>query len=490
MLPHQTCPSSGSRRWGISNLIACAYLIFLIFLTLYTTHAYIMIFLNVRRKRRTPPKSGFDLPSVTVQLPIYNERYVVQRLIRRVCQLNYPRDLLEIQILDDSTDETGSIVDQLVAEYRKRGYDIKVIRRTTRHGFKAGALQNGLRRARGEFLAIFDADFLPPRDFLIRLIGEFQNPKVGAVQARWGHINDRVSWFTLAQAIALDGHFILEQRTRAENDLFITFNGTGGIWRKEAIEDSGGWHTDTLTEDLDLSMRAQLRGWKIVYRDDVVVPGEIPFTVESFRTQQSRWARGTIQTGIKLLPKILRSHLSLFKKFEAFIQLSAHFVYPALLGIAVFSFPIIYFKINNILPRSYFLILSLLSIGAFAYPLYYAISQREIYPDWRRRIRFIPHIIANCMGMSLNITVSVIEGLLRKGGEFHRTPKFGDARPKINSIPSKFNPLPFLELLFGVYLLYSGMFALVKLQLFILPFLFTYSFGFFYFGLQSLRVKS
>ena len=448
-----------------------------------------MVYLNRRRKRRPRPKPVERFPVVTVQLPVYNEKYVVGRLIERVCQLDYPKELLEIQILDDSDDETKGVVDEMASRFKGEGYDIKVIRRGSREGFKAGALQFGLNQARGEFLAVFDADFIPPRDFLRGLIGEFDDPRVGAVQARWGHINDRMSWFTLAQAITLDGHFILEQRTRSENGLFITFNGTGGIWRKDAIVDSGGWESDTLTEDLDLSLRAQLRDWKIVYRDDVVVPGEIPVAVESFRTQQARWSKGTVQTGIKLLPRILASpRFSLFKKFEAFIQLSAHFVYPALLGIALLSYPIVYFKINHLLSRSYFLILSVLSIGAFAYPLYYVVSQREIYQDWKRRILYIPYIIANCMGMSLNITVSVINGLITKGGEFKRTPKFGNSLPLIPSCDQRLNLIPLLELLLGIYLLYSGLFSLYKLQIFITPFLFLYAFGFFYFSLKSIRL--
>ncbi|HEX9880338.1 MAG TPA: cellulose synthase family protein, partial [Candidatus Binatia bacterium] len=298
--------------------LAGLYVLCLAGLFLYGTNCYLMLFLfsrhrldglreyraALRRFRRSPWVK--EPPTVTVQLPIYNERYVIQRLLEAVCSLDYPRDRLEIQVLDDSTDDTADIVRRLVAHYQKQGLSVVHIRRGTRQGFKAGALKEGLERARGEFIAIFDADFVPSPDFLRKTIPYFCDPRAGMVQARWGHTNADYSLLTRAQSVGIDGHFSIEQGARAWSGLFLNFNGTAGVWRSQAIRDAGGWQADTLTEDMDLSYRAQLAGWRLKYVMHVSCPAELPVQVGAFKSQQFRWAKGSMQTARKILPALLR----------------------------------------------------------------------------------------------------------------------------------------------------------------------------------------
>src|SRR5581483_1763258 len=286
------------------------YFIVLILLASYGVHRYILVYLYYknRKNRTTEPAQRFsELPRVTVQLPIFNEQFVVDRLLNAICQLDYPLDRLEIQVLDDSTDETVAVARGLVQHYAAKGFPVTYHHRTNRHGFKAGALAEGLNSAKGEFVAIFDADFVPPADFLKRTIHHFTDPKIGMVQTRWTHINRNYSFLTEVEAILLDGHFVLEHSGRARSNVFFNFNGTAGVWRRTAIEEAGGWQHDTLTEDTDLSYRAQLKGWKFVYLQDVECPAELPVEMTAFKTQQARWAKGLIQTGKKILPKVLKS---------------------------------------------------------------------------------------------------------------------------------------------------------------------------------------
>src|SRR3989449_2644652 len=289
-----------------------------------------MVFAPRRYRRATPeaPPLPDPPPYVTVQLPLFNERYVAARLVRAVAALDYPADRLEIQVLDDSTDDTAEIVAGVVGELRAQGVRVAHCRRTVRTGFKAGALAEGLATARGEFIAIFDADFVPPRDFLRAALPHFTE-RVAVVQARWGHLNRSYSALTVAQALGMDGHFGVEQSARAGSGLLLNFNGTAGVWRKAAIIDAGGWQSDTLTEDLDLSYRAQLRGWRIVYRPGIVGPAELPVVITGFKSQQRRWAKGAIQTAVKLLPAIARAPFSLWTKYQAFIHLTYYMIYPA-----------------------------------------------------------------------------------------------------------------------------------------------------------------
>src|SRR6185369_1972792 len=306
----------------IETLTLSAYFFVLTVLAIYGWHRYYLVYLYMRYKDKEP-KAGPPLdptPTVTIQLPLYNEMYVADRLIDAVCRIDYPRDLLEIQVLDDSTDETRNVAEQAVRRWADEGIDIKYIHRTDRVGYKAGALEEGLKTARGEFVAIFDADFIPTSDFLIRLMPHFGDPKVGMVQARWGHINQDYSLLTKIQSILLDGHFVLEHGGRNRAGHFFNFNGTAGVWRRCVIGDAGGWQHDTLTEDLDLSYRAQLRGWRFHFLPDLVVPAELPVEMNAFKSQQHRWAKGSIQTCRKLLPEILQSNQPFGVKAEAFFH--------------------------------------------------------------------------------------------------------------------------------------------------------------------------
>src|SRR2546428_859550 len=292
----------------------------LVLLASYGIHRYTLVSLYYKNKKnRTvdPPAYFSDLPRVTVQLPIFNEQYVVDRLLQAVCRLEYPKERLDIQLLDDSTDETVNVARGLVEHYAAQGHPVSYIHRTNRAGYKAGALHAGLKTAKGELVVIFDADFVPPPDFLLRTVHHFTDPKIGMVQTRWTHINRNYSFLTEVEAILLDGHFVLEHSGRARSDVFFNFNGTAGIWRRRAIEEAGGWQHDTLTEDTDLSYRAQLKGWKFVYLQDVECPAELPIEMTAFKTQQARWAKGLIQTGRKILPRVLKSDQPFHVKLEA-----------------------------------------------------------------------------------------------------------------------------------------------------------------------------
>ncbi|RLI52909.1 MAG: glycosyl transferase family 2 [Candidatus Thorarchaeota archaeon] len=471
------------------NLILFLYTLFLFTLFFYAIHSFILIYYYFRlnkNTRKSKRKELKDFPYVTIQLPIYNEKFVIHRLLKCVTSMDYPKDRLEIQVLDDSTDETVEIAADLISEYRKKGHNILHVRRGTRANFKAGALQYGLERARGEFIAIFDADFVPPPDFLKELLPEFFDQYVGGVQARWGHLNYGQSVLTRSQAIGLDNHFIMEQGLRSRLGCFINFNGTCGLWRKRAIIDAGGWHGDTLAEDLDLSYRVQLRGWRIKYRGDFVVAGELPHTAYGYRVQQNRWAKGTIQVARKLLSKIFRSRLRPLAKYEAFVHLTCHINFLAMLGLALFSLPVVYFKVEGIVSNTYYVVISLFTVAAFGYPFLYYLSQREIYKKGhRRRIPFILGVIAYSMGLSISNTKAIIEGWFYKEHVFTRTPKSGGARvihyPEIKSL------MPYLEILLGVYMLVGVIYVIANLQLVLVPFLVLYCYGFLSMGLSSIK---
>src|SRR5712692_8414861 len=326
-------------------LLGALYGVALIGLLLYGLNAYVMLTLHWWTRRRprvvpAPPAPG-EWPAVTVQLPLFNERYVARRLLEAVGRLDYPAQRLEIQVLDDSTDETSAIVAEAARGLTTRGVTVRHLRRTDRTGFKAGALAAGLREARGEFIAIFDADFVPPPDFLTKTIPHFADPTVAVVPSRWGHLNRDFSLLTLAQSLGIDGHFGVEQPARCWGNLLLNFNGTAGVWRRTAIEDAGGWAHDTLTEDLDLSYRAQLAGWRFVFDPTLVVPAELPESMAAFRSQQHRWAKGALQTARKLLPGVARAPLPWHVKQEAFVHLTANATYPLLLALATLLVPVL-----------------------------------------------------------------------------------------------------------------------------------------------------
>jgi cellulose synthase/poly-beta-1,6-N-acetylglucosamine synthase-like glycosyltransferase len=326
----------------VETLVLVLYFFVLSILAIYGWHRYYLVYLYTKNKDKAPlpPPALGALPRVTVQLPIFNEMYVADRLISTVCEMDYPRELLEIQVLDDSTDETTEIAELAVRRHASRGFDIRYMHRVDRRGYKAGALEAGMSESTGEFVVIFDADFIPPRDFLKKTLPYFaSDPKIGMVQARWGHINQDYSLLTKIQAILLDAHFVLEHGGRNRAGCFFNFNGTAGVWRREAISSAGGWQHDTLTEDLDLSYRAQLAGWRFLFLPDVVSPAEVPVEMNSFKSQQHRWAKGSIQTCMKLLPRILRSRQPLSVKAEAFFHLSANFNYLLMSLLSLLMFP-------------------------------------------------------------------------------------------------------------------------------------------------------
>lgn len=399
-------------------------------LAIYGVHRYSLVYLYYKYRRNTPREKACFLrkPMITIQLPMYNEQYVARRIIEAACRLKYPRDRLEIQVLDDSTDETVDIARQTCEEMRAQGYPVVLLHRDNREGYKAGALEAGLKVAKGEFVVIFDADFLPPSDILERLIDHFIDPKVGMVQARWEHINREHSYLTKAQAILLDGHFVIEHAARNRSGRFMSFNGTAGAWRKSCIEEAGGWQHDTLTEDLDLSYRAQMKGWKFVYLPEVTSPAELPPEMNAFKSQQHRWAKGGAQTCRKLLPRILKSRLPLRIKIEAFFHLTSWLSYFLIVLLTFMLFPAMFFKAYVFQDsRLMQLILdgSLVVLATFSASTFYVASQREIFRTWAESIKYLPFLMSVGVGISLNNARAAFEGFFGKPTEFVRTPKFG-----------------------------------------------------------------
>ncbi len=407
--------------------IGVVYLVALVGLFLYGMNAYVM--LVVHRRNRRPPASGAAppevWPSVTVQLPIYNERYVARRLLEAVGALDYPIDRLEIQVLDDSTDDTTEIIAESARRLRARGLSVGHLRRDTRTGFKAGALAAGLWEARGEFVAIFDADFVPPADFLRSTIPHFADPKVAVVQARWGHLNRAFSLLTEAQSLGIDGHFGVEQSARCWGNLLLNFNGTAGVWRASAIRDAGGWAHDTLTEDLDLSYRAQLRGWRILYLPDVVCPAEVPALITGFKSQQRRWAKGSIQTALKLLPAVFGARLSPWTKYQAFIHLTYYMIHPLMLTVVLLSLPLLWLRDLSPSTTTLVWVSVVFSLAAFGPASMLLYAQRVLDPAWWRRAVRLPTMMVIGVGVAWSTSLAVL-GAFRGGDrEFIRTPKFG-----------------------------------------------------------------
>ncbi len=373
------------------------------------------------RRREFPPARARPVHArVTVQLPVYDERYVARRLLDAVAAFDWPHDLLEIQVLDDSDDDTTELLAKGVAFHRSQGIPVAHIRRGDRHGFKAGALSNGLTLASGEFVAVFDCDFCPPPDFLTRVMGEFEDPRVGMVQTRWGHLNEEFSTLTKAEAIGVDGHFAIEQDARHRLGYFMNFNGTAGVWRRACIDASGGWGDDTLAEDLDLSYRAQLDGWKFVYRKDVECPAELPAQINALKRQQFRWAKGSIQVLKKLRPRIRRSPLTIGQRLEAYLHLSLYAVHPLML-ISFLLLPLI--LVVGGLPPVVPAIFATASLGPASM---YAASQWDLHrEDWKRRLLSLPILTVLGAGLSLTNSRAVVEAILGRPSPFLRTPKFG-----------------------------------------------------------------
>jgi cellulose synthase/poly-beta-1,6-N-acetylglucosamine synthase-like glycosyltransferase len=474
------------------TLTLATYFFVVIILAIYGWHRYYLVYVYMRNRDKQP-KATTPLdppPTVTIQLPLYNEMYVAQRLIEAVCKIEYPRQLLEIQVLDDSTDETCEVAELAVRRCAAQGIDIKYLHRTNRVGFKAGALEEGLKTARGEYIAIFDADFLPAPDFLTRLMPHFADAKVGMVQARWGHINQDYSLLTKIQSILLDGHFVLEHGGRNRAGHFFNFNGTAGVWRRAVIADAGGWQHDTLTEDLDLSYRAQLRGWKFVFLSDVIAPAEVPVEMNSFKSQQHRWAKGSIQTCRKLLPEILRANVPLSTKAEAFFHLTANFNYPLMVVLSILIFPSMVIRYNMGWYEMLLIDVPLFFAATFSVCNFYMVCQREIHRDWISRIRYLPFLMSIGIGLSINNTRAVFEALFNKQSEFARTPKYRIEGAADEWIGKKYHQTvaiqPLIELALGLYFTATVFYALANQIYGTLPFLMLFQIGFLYTGLVSL----
>jgi cellulose synthase/poly-beta-1,6-N-acetylglucosamine synthase-like glycosyltransferase len=443
------------------------------------------------RDKQPRPGAALDpLPVVTIQLPLYNEMYVADRLIEAVCRIEYPRELLEIQVLDDSTDETRGIAELAVRRFATaQGIDIKYFHRSDRIGFKAGALEAGLKVARGELVAIFDADFIPTPDFLMRLMPYFAEPTIGMVQARWGHINQDYSLLTKIQSILLDGHFVLEHGGRNRSGRFFNFNGTAGIWRRAAIDDAGGWQHDTLTEDLDLSYRAQLRGWRFVFVPDVIAPAEVPVEMNAFKSQQHRWAKGSIQTCRKLLPEILRANLPIGVKIEAFFHLTANFNYILMCILSVLIFPSMVIRYNMGWYEMLLIDVPLFFAATFSFCNFYTVCQREVHKDWRARIKYVPFLMSVGISLSINNTRAVFEALFNTRNEFARTPKYRIEGHADEWVGKKYRQSvavqPIIELALGLYFTATVFYALANQIYGTVPFLVLFQVGFLYTGLLS-----
>ncbi|MEZ4465760.1 MAG: glycosyltransferase family 2 protein [bacterium] len=437
-----------------------------------------------------PP--DYEWPRVTIQLPVFNERYVVRRLIDAVCRIRYPQHLLEIQVLDDSTDDTVEISRAAVEEWKARGVDITLLHRTDRTGFKAGALQAGMQAAKGRFIAVFDADFVPTTDFLERTIPHFVDDRVGMVQARWDHLNRGFSLLTQAQSILLDGHFIIEHTARNRSGRFFNFNGTAGVWRRETIGDAGGWQHDTLTEDLDLSYRAQLKGWRFIFLNDLLAPAELPVEMNAFKSQQHRWAKGSIQVALKLLPRILRSDLPRKVKMEAFIHLSNNVAYVLMVLMSLMLPFTLHLRVANNWYTALFLDLPFFLGATVSVCAFYLLCQIEAGGrPWYKHLLYLPVVLALGIGLAVNNTKATLEALLGHDSPFVRTPKLAveagqkTARP-VPRYRSGRNVLPWVELFFGAYYTYTVIYCLMHQVWIALPFMLIFQVGFLYTGLMSL----
>ena len=470
------------------------YFIVLILLASYGAHRYVLVYLYYKNKKNhtTEPQARFeDLPRVTVQLPIFNEQYVVDRLLDSICKLDYPREKLDIQLLDDSTDETVEVARGLVERYAAMGYPVTYHHRTNREGFKAGALAEGLKSAKGEFVAIFDADFVPPEDFLMKVIHHFTNPKVGMVQTRWTHINRNYSFLTEVEAIMLDGHFVLEHSGRARSDVFFNFNGTAGMWRRQAIEEAGGWQHDTLTEDTDLSYRAQLKGWKFVYLQDVECPAELPVEMTAFKTQQARWAKGLIQTSKKILPQVLKSDVPRHVKLEAWFHLTANLSYPLMIVLSVLLLPAMIIRFYQGWFQMLYIDLPLFMASTFSISSFYLVSQKELFPrTWPRAFLYLPFLMALGIGLTITNTRAVLEALVGKQTAFARTPKYRVESRKDKVGAKKYRKrlgwVPWVELMIGTYFASTVYYAIANENYITVPFLLLFVVGYWYTGLMSL----
>ena len=465
------------------------FIVSAIIITAYTVNFYYLAFIS-RIRKETHPTVDWGTPSVTVQLPVYNEKYVAKRLVDAVCSMDYPRDKLRIMVCDDSDDDTVELLRGVVDDYKKRGYRIEHVRRGTRKGYKAGALKHAMQTTDTDLVAIFDADFIPPVWFLKRAIPHFSKSNIGLVQCRWGHVNENYSTITQVQALSIDFHFLIEQKAKSNSHLFMNFNGTAGIWRRECIEDAGGWHTATLVEDLDLSYRAQMKGWKCLFLPDIVVDAELPAQINGAKRQQFRWAKGSIQCAIKLLSDIgLKRNVGIEAKIQAFIQLTRHIVYPLVL-IQFLTLPILLASQVNLYVVSVLPALTIATYLAMGPGAYLIVIHGMYDKTWKSKAKLLPALLVYNAGMSVNNTVAVFDAVLGKKNEFHRTPKYGiitkqdDWRDKAYNLP--FTQTTLLEIFFGVYGIIGIFIAIFSNNPVFVPIILLQAIGFFYIAYLSL----
>ena len=465
------------------------FIISAIVITAYTCNFYYLAYLS-RKRKDVQSTADLGTPSVTIQLPIYNEKYVAKRLVDAVCELDYPKDKMRIMVLDDSDDDTVELLGNAVDDYKKKGFQIEHVRRGTRKGYKAGALKHAMKTTDTELVAIFDADFIPPKWFLKRAIPNFSKSNIGLVQCRWGHVNENYSAITQAQALSLDFHFLIEQKAKSNSHLFMNFNGTAGIWKRDCIEDAGGWHTATLVEDLDLSYRAQMKGWKCVFLPDIVVDAELPVQMNAAKRQQFRWAKGSIQCALKLLSDIVvKRKVAIEAKIQAFIQLTRHIVYPLML-IQFLALPILLAGQVNLYIISFLPALTIATYLAMGPGAYIMIIQSMYHKSWKSKVKILPALLVYNAGMSVNNTVAVFDAVLGKKNEFLRTPKYGVLKKKDDWKDNAYN-LPFsqvtlLELFFGVYGILGIFIAIFSNNPVFVPIIALQAIGFFYIAYLSL----
>jgi len=475
----------------------------MIILSFYGLHRYQLVWLYYKNKKNAAkwdePPARFaegELPFVTIQLPIYNEQFVIDRLIEAVCRLEYPRDRFEVQLLDDSTDETRGVAREIVERYARgfagmEGQPIVYLHRTNRHGYKAGALDKGLDVAKGEFVAIFDADFVPPPQWVMQVIHHFAEPEIGMVQTRWTHLNRDYSFLTQVEAILLDGHFVLEHGGRSRSGVFFNFNGTAGMWRRQTIGEAGGWQHDTLTEDTDLSYRAQMVGWKFKYLQDVECPAELPIEMTAFKTQQARWAKGLIQTGKKILPRVMKSDASWHTKLEAWYHLTANISYPLMIVLSVLLMPAMIIRSWQGYIQMMLIDFPLFMASTMSVSTFYLVSQKELFPKtWYKTFLYVPCLMALGVGLTITNTKAVMEALFGVQSAFARTPKYRvkekGERSQAKVYRKRLGIVPWIELAIGCFFAWTVWYAVSTENFFTVPFLLLFVFGYWYTGLLSL----
>jgi cellulose synthase/poly-beta-1,6-N-acetylglucosamine synthase-like glycosyltransferase len=485
----------GLYHWNIFDAaVLLPYFVVMIALAFYGVHRYTMCYVYFKKSKNyhpDPPCHFAELPRVTVQLPIFNEQFVIDRLLEAICGMDYPREKLDIQVLDDSTDETQQVAQNIVARYAALGHPISYIHRTNRMGYKAGALDAGLKVAKGEFVAIFDADFVPPADWLMKVIHHFAEPEIGMVQTRWTHLNRDYSVLTQIEAILLDAHFVIEQGSRCRSGEFFNFNGTAGMWRIKAISDGGGWQHDTLTEDTDLSYRSQMAGWRFKYLPAVECPSELPIEMTAFKTQQARWAKGLIQVSIKILPRVFSSKASRRNKWEAIQHLTANLSYPLMIVMTVLLVPSMICRFYQGWFQMVLIDFPLFTASTLSIAVFYLAAERELFPKtWWKTFFYLPVLMALGIGLTVTNTKAVMEALVGIKSPFVRTPKYRVAKKGEKSQAAKYRKrlmlAPWIEMLLGCWFMAAILYTFSNHNYFTAPFLILFVVGYWYTGLMSL----